>query len=219
VAPTAAEFAESDARIKAATRAISWRRPSLDDIDRDLLDAVTVDAVAAEDDLSPSPTVIGAGPLRGVILHKLMEELLIGLVAADLDDLTERAAALVSQVAIEGDVLPEAKDVAQVAIDTFRHQSLIPYIATLVPEFPLYGARSETELISARADAVGIENGRPTLVIDWKSDAEPSASSRKAHESQLLQYLELLDVESGALVYMTERQVQFIRRNRNSTRL
>jgi CRISPR-associated exonuclease Cas4 len=217
IGPTAAEFSDAGERITLATRTIAWRRPSRDDIDRILIDAVSVDEPLEAGEPAPLTPVIAAGQLRGVVLHKLMEELLTGQVADDLATLSDRAKVLVEQVAIPGDALPEAVEMAQVAIDSFRHESLKPYIVNLVPEFPLYGTLSDTELIAARADAVAIESGRATFVVDWKSDVEPSPSQRVAYEDQLLHYLDLLDVESGAVVYMTKRQVQFIHRKRAST--
>jgi CRISPR-associated exonuclease Cas4 len=73
-AQSAHQFAVEAARIKALPR-ISWRQPSKADMDRALLDRATIDAITAED--SPYVELVvaaGAGPLRGVVLHKLMEE-------------------------------------------------------------------------------------------------------------------------------------------------
>ncbi len=212
--PTASEFANDDARIQAATRAINWRRPSRDDSERNLLDAVSVDDPIEQDASVPPLAVAAAGQLRGIILHKLMEELLGRQVADDVAALTERASILAEQVALPEGGVPDAAELAQVAFDCFHHQSLAPYIALLVPELPLYGSRSDVELVAARADAVALDNGRPTMVVDWKSDKEPTPATRLAYEDQLLQYLELLDIETGALVYMTKRQVQFFHRKR-----
>ena len=58
------------------TPRIEWRRPSSADIDRELLDRATIDVGDGEGDFGAEAVVLGAGALRGIILHKLMEELL-----------------------------------------------------------------------------------------------------------------------------------------------
>jgi CRISPR-associated exonuclease Cas4 len=207
---TKAVFDAEAARIDAGTHTIIWQRPSLDDPDRELLERATVDAARHENDPQSQAIVIGAGPLRGVVLHKLMEELLTALLVPDVTKLTSRAALLIDQIAIAGDVRPDPQELATTALATFQHNELRGYIDKLVPEFPLYGARSEDLLVSARADAVATENGKPIAVFDWKSDVSPSAADRQAYDGQLLQYLELIWAPKGAVVYMTTREVRWV---------
>jgi len=203
-------FAQEADRIVGATRTIVWRRPSLHDVDRELLEQATVEAGATQDDPQSEAVIIGAGSLRGVILHKLMEELITGTVTADVAPLTTRAVTLIDQVAVEREAAPAPAELVTTALKTFRHKDLVSWIDKLVPEFPLYGSRSNTELVSARADAIAIENGKATIALDWKSDIAPSASDRKAYKGQLLQYLALVGVSQGAVVYMTGQEIDWI---------
>jgi CRISPR-associated exonuclease Cas4 len=192
------------------TPRIEWRRPSLADVDRELLDRATIDVGTNEGDSEIQAVVVGAGALRGVILHKLMEELLTGLLVPDLAHLTDRASALTREAIVAGATVPDPSELAATALRTFSHEKLQPYIAKLVPEIPLYGARSDTVLVSARADAIAFEAGVAVAAFDWKSDVAPTPDDHDAYASQLLEYLELIGAEKGAVVYMTYGDVRWV---------
>lgn len=212
----ASVFVEEGGRIEALNPRIEWRRPSLADIDRELLDRATFDVVANETDSQIESEVVGAGALRGIILHKLMEELLTGTVAADHAVVTSRAATLLVQASVGATAGPNPSEMADTALRTFSHDALKPYIEKLVPEIPLYGARSDVVLTSARADAIAFEGGAPIAVFDWKSDVAPTPDDHTAYVSQLLEYLELTGVKRGAVVYMTSGEVRWVHDSRRS---
>jgi hypothetical protein len=88
----------------------------------------------------------------------------------------------------------------------------MPYIAKLIPEIPLFGARSDTVLVSARADAIAFEAGVPVAAFDWKSDVAPAKGDHDAYASQLLEYLELIGAAKGAVVYMTTGEIRWVQR-------
>jgi CRISPR-associated exonuclease Cas4 len=203
------QFALEAARIDELPR-IRWRQPSKADPDRELLDHATIAAPSAEDSPDVEPVVVaGAGPLRGTVLHKLMEELLIGFVRANATSLTQRASELVDQLSFGESVKPEPSELASAALRTFDDTQLDNYRAHIVPEIPLYGTRSDHELVSARADAIAIVNGVPTAAFDWKSDADPDTNIREAYHLQLLEYLSLCGAPTGAIVYMSRDPVEF----------
>jgi ATP-dependent exoDNAse (exonuclease V) beta subunit len=201
--------AERD-RIDKINTSIEWFRPSLADVDRELLDRISIDSALNEFVEDPEAIIVGAGARRGVILHKLMEELLIGLVAADLRHLVERAKVLVDETAVAGATAPDPAEMAAAALRTFSHRQLKPYLSNTVPEFPLFGAKSDTVLVAARADAFAFQAGIPTVVFDWKSDVAPTADDHDAYASQLLEYLELIGAEKGAVIYMTTGEVRWV---------
>lgn len=209
---TASAFADEHALIVRLNPRIEWHRPSLADIDRELLDRATLDVDSTEEDTVAEPVVVGAGALRGVILHKLMEELLTGLVEADLTALEHRASTLARQAIVEGATRPDPSELARTALRTLSHEELQPYLAKLIPEIPIYGARSDTILVSARADAIAFEAGVPVVAFDWKSDIAPTPDDHNAYASQLLEYLNLIDAEKGAVVYMTSGDVRWVHR-------
>jgi CRISPR-associated exonuclease Cas4 len=209
---TATIFVDELERIRQRNPRIEWRRPSLADVDRELLDRATIDIGASEGDSDVEAVVVGAGALRGIVLHKLMEELMMGQLAPDLAHLTERASTLSQEAFVAGSSKPDPSEMATTALRTFSHEELMPYIAKLIPEIPLFGARSDTVLVSARADAIAFEAGVPLAAFDWKSDVAPAKDDHDAHASQLLEYLELIGAEKGAVVYMTSGEIQWVHR-------
>jgi hypothetical protein len=80
-------------RIEQNAKPVVWRRPSDHDPDRlrDPLESVVVAETMAE-----HPDVVGA--VLGLILHKLMEELLIGEVPEHIESVEARAEVLLSQL-------------------------------------------------------------------------------------------------------------------------
>lgn len=213
-AQSAETFAAERDRIDAADVSIEWFRPSLADVDRELLDRVSIDTSLVEFDDDAEAVIVGAGARRGVILHKLMEELLTGLVAAELGQLTDRASTLVDETAVEGATAPDPKEMAATALRTFSHEQLKRYLANAVPEIPLFGAKSDKVLVSARADAIAFDAGVPAAAFDWKSDVAPTADDYDAYATQLLEYLDLIGAENGAVVYMTTGEVRWVHRRR-----
>jgi CRISPR-associated exonuclease Cas4 len=206
---SAHEFVTEAARIEALPR-ITWRQPSSADTDRSLLDYATIDAPSAEDSQDVELVVVaGTGPLRGIVLHKLMEELLVESVAANVTSLAKRASELIDQLSFGESLRPEPYELAGAALRTFDNPQLDSYRAHLVPEVPLFGTRSRYELISARADAIAILDGVPTAAFDWKSDIDPDANTRLTHRLQLLEYLHLCGALTGAIVYMSRDPVEF----------
>ena len=142
-----------------------------------------------------------------------MEELLTALLVPDSARLTERASTLTKEASVGATTIPDPSELAATALRTFSHEKLQPYIAKLVPEIPLFGARSDTVLVSARADAIAFEAGVPVAAFDWKSDVAPTPDDHDAYASQLLEYLELIGAETGAVVYMTSGDVQWVHRD------
>jgi ATP-dependent exoDNAse (exonuclease V) beta subunit len=206
----ASVFADERERIERTTPRIEWRRPSLPDVDRELLDRATIDVGTNEGDSNIEAVVVGAGALRGIILHKLMEELLTGLLVPKLAHLTARASTLTQEAIVARATAPDPSELAATTLRTFSHEKLKPYIAKLVPEIPLFGARSDTVLVSARADAIAFEGGVPVAAFDWKSDVAPTPDDHDAYASQLLEYLELIGAEKGAVVYMTSGDIRWV---------
>ena len=84
----------------------------------------------------------------------------------------------------------------------------------LLPEFAIHAPGGMDVLVTGRADAVAVEGGRVTAVIDWKSDVAPSGSARRAHVSQMNDYLEATGAPRGAIVYVTRCEVTWVERER-----
>jgi CRISPR-associated exonuclease Cas4 len=205
-------FAEEQLKLEKALQRIRWIRPS--DGDADVM-PVKVEVFGDESDpREPVPSIVG-GSLRGVILHKLMEELATGEVAASSEAVRQRAGLLLHQLTISGDddgPHPDAEEMAGTALRTWSLPEIVAYRDCLVPEMPIYGpASGNTEaFVSGRGDAVGFKDGVPAVAFDWKSDVAPTPADQALYASQLAQYLNVLGVQRGAIVYMTLSRVHWV---------
>lgn len=92
-------FDQERLTIEAASRQPNWLRPSDADGDRLVL---AEGAVAAEGNSAPEAAIpVGAGRVRGLVLHKLMEEVLTGEAAEEPAALAARAEELLTQLWVE----------------------------------------------------------------------------------------------------------------------
>lgn len=206
-------FEAERAVIGAAVVPLVWLRPSDHDPDR----IPTTEAIAIDSGDAPETELpVGVGHIRGLLLHKLMEEVLTGELPEDLAAFAERARALMGELSGDNQHsqrLPEADEIAATAWRTLQ----LPEIATLrprlVPELPIYSLladQTDPTALAGRIDAVAIEDGRATVVLDWKSDIAPTEEDVRMHGSQLQDYLAVASAPRGALVYMTSGVVRWL---------
>jgi CRISPR-associated exonuclease Cas4 len=211
---TAEVFAAEQSILKEASPTIRWIRPS--DGDPDVIAVAPPTSLAEEGPLQPS-SVIEGGRTRGVILHKLLEELLTGELEERVDDVKSRAAFLLEQLTTEALAAnsPRIEEMAGTALRTLSLPELIPFRDRLVPEVPIYGAAPTSGLIVGRADAVARTEEGSLVVFDWKSDVAPREAERSAYRQQLRQYLHVLDAQRGAVVYLTSGNIDWTVRPEN----
>jgi CRISPR-associated exonuclease Cas4 len=213
-AQTLDQFEGEQRNVERAFARVRWIRPS--DADPDL---VTFERPAASAWDEPiEPVQVQGGAARGVILHRMMEELVTGEVAPLAEALRQRATLLVEQL-LGGAVTDSGLDVVELAgtvVRTWSLPELAPYRDTLIVEVPVYGrlAGDVERLVAGRADAVHYDASRPKIVFDWKSDVDPNAAARADYASQLGQYLEVLGAERGGVVYMSLGRVEWVDRPR-----
>jgi CRISPR-associated exonuclease Cas4 len=201
-------------RLEAASPTIRWIRPSDGDLDV-ITDQISHD-LADEEPIRPAPAVEG-GRIRGILLHKLMEELLTGELEERLETVSSRACLLRDQlVSMSSGKPPDVEELAHTALRTLRLPDIEPYRERLVPEVVIHGvARAgPNDLIVGRADAVADSDDGSRLVFDWKSDVAPEASERTAYRQQLAQYLHAIGAQRGAVVYMTTGHVDWVSASR-----
>jgi ATP-dependent exoDNAse (exonuclease V) beta subunit len=70
--------------------------------------------------------------------------------------------------------------------------------------------RPTPTVLAGRIDAVAVEEGQATVVLDWKSDIAPSEEDVWNHAGQLRGYLRATGASAGALVYMTPGLVRWV---------
>jgi exodeoxyribonuclease-5 len=209
-------FAQEAASIAERQRRLTWLAPSRDENSTGpVLTPEAVEIWAASDASQPdveavTPSVQG-GRERGLILHKLLEEVLTGETADDAASLTERARALIIAL---GQPLADdpANGLSPGELEGCVTRALaLPEIVelrpTLVPEFPVYVSTEDDDGEHATAgvtDATSFgPDGKPQVVIDWKSDVQPSPETIDHYRAQVRNYLDMTGAERGLVVLVT----------------
>ncbi len=156
-------------------------------------------------DLPPPPR----GSLaRGLVLHKLLEEVLTGEVPEDAAALQARAA----ELALQLDDIPGARtlDAAEAAHTALRALALPEIRAVrdrLVPECCVAASTltpGAERITLGVADAVVREaDGTLSLVVDWKSDVDPAPATVAQYHAQVATYMAACGGRGGLLVFLT----------------
>ncbi|MGA3314814.1 MAG: UvrD-helicase domain-containing protein [Candidatus Korobacteraceae bacterium] len=207
----AVAFVAEAGRVVVATRDIRWLTPSSAEPDESAIRQPIPEML----ELVEGTTEVRGSAARGRILHKLMEEVLNGLTADTSDALAARAVELVQQLGFVEVASPSAglhgEEIANSITRTLTQDLVQRFRSSLVPEFSVFGLSHSDEHLDACAgvaDAVALNSsGNPDFVFDWKSTVSPTPDDMQKHAAQLRVYLNQLNVEKGALVYMTTGQV------------
>jgi exodeoxyribonuclease-5 len=197
-----------------------WRAPSRDEgaagnvLAREQPDIWSAGTDEAAPDLKAPPTIQG-GMERGLILHKLMEEILTGEIADDAEAVTARAGELITSLGQAPAADPATRlspaELTGCVARTLALPQVVALRPRLLPEFPVYGIADERDGQSATAgiaDALALaESGATEVVIDWKSDVNPSDATLDHYHAQVRAYLEITGAREGLIVLMTSGQV------------
>lgn len=199
---------------------LAWRAPSRDEGTAGHVLAPEQPDIwsAGTDESAPNlkaPPTIQGGMERGLILHKLMEEILTGEVTDDAEAVTARAGELIASLGKAPEADPATglspAELAGCVARTLALPQIVALRPRLLPEFPVYGVTDEENGQSATAgvaDAMTLaESGAPEVVIDWKSDVNPSAAMLDHYHAQVGAYLEITGATEGLIVLMTAGQV------------
>ncbi|MCY4592560.1 MAG: UvrD-helicase domain-containing protein [Alphaproteobacteria bacterium] len=209
-------FAAEAAAIAEHTRSIVWRTPSRGEGAAQPVMREEVSEILATDGdgapaKGPSVAPVQGGRERGLILHKLIEEVLTGETEETMPDLVARAEVLIRALGRPVMEDPaEGLSPAELAGCVVRALSL-PEIAhlrqRLVPEFPVYqSAMTEDyeEAASGIVDAIAFDaDGTPEVVIDWKSDVDPAPETVEHYRAQVRAYLDMTGAPIGLIVALT----------------
>ena len=209
-------FAGEAAAIAARHRRIVWLTPSRDEdaagpvVQPEMPEIMVSDAdgVPVKESV---PTAVQGGRERGLILHKLIEEVLTGETPEMTPALVARADALIRQLG-----RPVADDPAQglapaeIAGCVTRALCLPEIVALrprLTPEFPVYASvltEAQEEASAGIADAIAFSpDGAPQVIIDWKSEVEPATETLDHYRAQVRAYLDMTETERGLIVLAT----------------
>ncbi|MGO9772266.1 MAG: UvrD-helicase domain-containing protein [Roseiarcus sp.] len=161
-------------------------------------------------ELEPIITIQG-GRERGLILHKLMEEVLTGETNEAPAALVERAAHLIRALGKTPVADPavglSAEELAGCVTQTLALPQITALRPVLLAEFPVYAVRAEKdeEIATAGiADALAVgPDGRPVIVVDWKSDVNPDPQTLDHYRAQVRAYLDMTGAQQGFIVLIT----------------
>lgn len=217
---TRESFAAEAAAIADRHRRLTWLAPSRDESHAGpVLTPEAVEIWAARDACPPDdeaerPSIQG-GRERGLILHKLLEEVLTGETAQDSAALTERARSLI--VALGRPVVEDPSqglspgELAECVARTLALPEIAALRPILTPEFPVYASALIDEVEQATAgiaDAIGLgPDGRPQMVIDWKSDVQPTPETVDHYRAQVRAYLDMTRAARGLIVLVTTGEI------------
>ncbi|BCH19657.1 UvrD-helicase domain-containing protein [Mesorhizobium sp. L-2-11] len=165
-------------------------------------------------ELEPIITVQG-GRERGLILHKLVEEVLTGETNEAPATLVERAADLIRALGQTPVADPAMGLSAEELAGCITRALGLPEIATLRPmllaEFPVFAIRTEKDeevATAGIADALTLTaDSRPAVVVDWKSDVAPDPQTLDHYRAQVRAYIDMTGAERGLIVLMTSGAV------------
>ena len=217
---TRASFAAEAESIAAAQTRLTWLAPSRDeDATGTVLreEEVALWPGAADDELPEleAAALVQGGRERGLILHKLMEEVLTGETPEAEAALVERAGHLIRALGQSPVADPATGLSAQELATCVARTLALPEIAALRPdllaELPVYAAEEAdgVETVTAGiADALTVDvDGRPVVVVDWKSDVNPDDKALEHYRAQVRAYLDMTSAERGLIVLMTKGTV------------
>jgi exodeoxyribonuclease-5 len=215
-AQTREMFAAEAARIAERQRRIVWLAPSRDEeaaataLETEVPEILPtdVDSVPVEDLGVPA---IQGGRERGIILHKLIEEVLTGETAETETDLVARAEVLIHAIGRPVADRPSQGLVpAELAACVARALALPEIVALkprFLPEVPVYSSTltpEREEATAGIADAIAFgDDGAPQVVVDWKTDVAPTAETLEHYRAQVRAYLDTTEAERGLIVLVT----------------
>jgi len=213
-------FAAEAADIANRHRHLTWLAPSRDEsTSGPVLSPESVELWAASEELHADDEgdlkSVQGGRERGLVLHKLMEEVLTGETPDDAASLKARAELLIvtigrpiSEDAASG-LSPE--ELAGCVLRTLALPEITKLRPSLVPEFPVY-ASTETDqgeqATAGIADALSLSPaGDPQVVIDWKSDVRPDPATIDHYRAQVRTYLDMTGTGRGLIVLVTSGEI------------
>ena len=168
-------------------------------------------SLTSEDSTDVTPRPHGS-LARGLVLHKLIEEVLTGETAEDEAVLRTRAAELAGTLDAPGAAKLDALEAAATILRALSLPEVRAVRARLLPECAVAAsmeADGTEEVTLGIADAVAFgADGAPELVVDWKSDVDPAPAIVSHYRAQVRTYLRALGAAKGLIVFLTSGRVE-----------
>lgn len=218
---------EREAGVIAATRrTVTWRSPSRHDGTADSephLDESVFIGDEAWDRAVPEESIefdevatIKGSRERGLILHKLLEEVLTGETKEDGENLEARGRILLSELGVveagraeDGIYVPELAETVQRGLSLPEISRLRSGLLAEVTVFSAVASQGSAVYIGGIADALTVNSeGAVDTIIDWKSDVDPSAATIELYRAQVRDYLAATGGREGIVVFLTSGRVE-----------
>jgi exodeoxyribonuclease-5 len=210
-------FVGEASALVAATRPLAWLAPSRDEDPAGPLAAVFEPVIAADfEGPAAAALAVQGGRLRGLVIHKLLEEVLSGELAEEADAVRKRAGVLIRELgavpAEDASVGPNPSELASCVGRALALPEIAAAKGRLVPELPVYALEEEDSLaVHGVADAVAVgEGGIATLVVDWKTDVAPDQEAVEHYRRQVDSYRKLVGAPRGLVVFVTSGRVEAV---------
>ena len=224
-AQDAATWSHEAGQIATSLRRIRWNRPSRHEAPREAAadpqnEAFVVASCGLDvPNASPRAATPLDGAARGMVLHKLLEEVLTGETVGHADALCRRAGELLLQIGLEDSHDSHHRAFARLRAELARcvlRTLALPQIAALesrlLPEVPLYARRvdaTDLALTAGIADAVALdEAGHIDVIIDWKSDHSPAKHTLAVYRRQMRGYLRCARARLAMLVFLSTMRIE-----------
>ena len=99
-------------------------------------------------------------------------------------------------------------ELAQCVHSTLALPEIAALRPTLRPEFHVYGGDGVASAMTGIADAISFgPDGKPRVVVDWKSDVNPSSAMLGHYHAQVSSYLGMTGANRGLIVLVTSGMV------------
>ena len=213
--------------IAATRRSIVWRSPSRHDgpvgnepvlLDEDVfvLEGAPSESIPATTKRDDGRIAIKGGRERGLVVHKLLEEVLTGEIGEDTSALESRARTLLSELGVpetqradEGPYPPEIAASVRRGLHIPEVAALRPRLLAEVTVFAADPMANGMTFVGGVADALALdEDKRIDVVVDWKSDIEPSAATVNVYREQVRDYLAVTGGNEGLIVFVTTGRIE-----------
>jgi exodeoxyribonuclease-5 len=212
---------QAEAIAKASPR-LAWIAPSRGEDPAAILSIVEQPVVHsptinAQDDNPQETTVrIRGGRERGLVMHKLLEEILTGEIAEERTALDARADELLRELgqtpAKSAETGFSPAEIARSVLAALQLPEILAVRQTLIPECHVYSAAvdSEAETITfGIADAIAFATPQsPSLVVDWKSDVHVDEKLVTVYRKQVASYLRATGIPEGLIVFVTTARIE-----------
>jgi len=166
------------------------------------------DADSASSDARVS---IQGGRIRGIVLHKLIEEIITGELTEEQSTVIARAKILLGQLGFSSQNNPNdgvsADELAQCVERTFALPQIKAVRDRLSAEVPVFASKETDRGMSVTSGVIDAivraQDGSVEMVIDWKSDVNPDPKIIEHYQAQIREYIHATNAQHGLIVFST----------------